>query len=266
MPLDITITPLYRVGGQEQPSLPGLMAAVPPRQVARGRDQDRLIVHLQLAGKAVLSSGDVVQAASRAAVAFYATPGTITSALRSAAETINKYLHDRNRASPSQGMYAMGVLALAAIRESQITLLLSGPMQAFVLGSTGVRHMADSLSGRGLGLGSSTPHYFSKIDLHVGDRLLICGNLPAAWESTLRNPSPASLDATRRRLMVATSEDVNAVLMQMSEGEGAIHLQRIPVGAKAAAGTASDFSPELVWEAEPGIREHPLQQQAGSEG
>ena len=75
MPLDITITPLYRAGGQEQPSLPGLMAAVPPRQAARGRDQDRLVVHLQLAGKAVLSSGDVIQAASRAAIAFYCHSG-----------------------------------------------------------------------------------------------------------------------------------------------------------------------------------------------
>ena len=32
MPLDITITPLYRVGGHEPSALPGLMAAVPPRQ------------------------------------------------------------------------------------------------------------------------------------------------------------------------------------------------------------------------------------------
>ena len=259
MPLDITITPLYRVGGQEQPSLPGLMAAVPPRQAARGRDQDRLIVHLQLAGKAVLSSGDVVHAASRAAMAFYATPGTITSALRSAAEIINKQLHDRNLSSPGQGMYAVGVLALAAIRESELTLLLSGPMQAFVFGAAGARHIVDSLSGRGLGLGSSTPHYFSKIDLHANDRLLFCSSLPIGWESALRDSSPASLDATRRRLMVATAEDVSAVLMEASEGEGALHLQRIPVGGKLTASTSPGFAPELVWESAPGIKDRTQQ-------
>ena len=252
MPLDITITPLYRVGGQDQPSLPGLMVAVPPRQAARGRDQDRLVVHLQLTGKAVLSSGDVVQAASRAAMAFYAIPGTITSALRNAAETINQHLRDRNLSSPGHGMYAVGLLALAAIRESQLTLLLSGPMQAFVLGAAGTRHIADSLSGRGLGLGSSAPHYFSMIELQANDRLLFCSSVPAPWESALRDPSPASLDATRRRLMVAAPGDVSAVLMHVSAGEGVLHLLRIPVPVKLPSSATSDFSPDLVWEASPG--------------
>jgi hypothetical protein len=239
MPLDITITPLYRVGGKDQASLPGLMAAVPPRQAARGRDQDRLIVNLQLAGKAVLSSGDVIQTASRAAMAFYATPGTITAALRSAAETINQQLHDRNRASPGQGNYAIGLLALLAVRESQITLLLSGPMQAFVLSAAGARQIADSLSGRGLGLGSTTPFYFAQIDLLEGDRVVLCSNPPAAWESPLRDSRPASLDATRRRLIVATSEDISAVLMQAMPGEGAIHLRRVAVAdAPMQAGTS----------------------------
>lgn len=251
MPLDITITPLYRVGGQEQSSLPGLMAAVPPRQAARGRDQDRLIVHLQLAGKAVLSSGDVVQAASRAAMAFYATPGTVTAALRNAATAINTHLHDRNLASPGQGKYAVGVLALAAFRDPHMTLLLSGPMQAFVLGADGTRHIADSLSGRGLGLGTSTPHYFSKIDLQAHDRLLFCSSLPVTWEAILRDSSPSSLDATRRRLMVAVGEDVSAVLMQLTEGEGALHLQRIASGDRSRPPAPAEFAPELAWESSP---------------
>jgi hypothetical protein len=232
MPLDITITPLYRAGGQEQSSLPGLMAAVPPRQVARGRDQDRLVVHLQLAGRAVLSSGDVVQAASRAAIAFYATPGTITSALRSAAEAVNDHLHDRNRQGPGQGMYATGYLVLASIRESEMTILLSGPVQAFVLRTNGVRQIADSLSGRGLGLGTATTHYFAKVSLQVQDRVLLCGTPPAGWEAALRNLSPTDLEATRRRLMNSTGDDVNAVLMQASQGEGALHLVRPAVARK----------------------------------
>jgi hypothetical protein len=252
MPLDITITPLYRVGGREQASLPGLMAAVPPRQAARGREQDRLIVDLQLAGKAVLSSGDVIQTASRAAMAFYSTPGTITAALRTAAETINQQLHDRNRASPGQGSYALGILALLAVRQSQITLLLSGPMQAFVLSAAGARHIADSLSGRGLGLGSRTPHYFAKIDLLEGDRVVLCSNPPAAWESPLRDSRPASLDATRRRLVVATSEDISAVLMQATLGEGAIHLHRVVVAAMQMTAGAEQDEPAPALEAPPG--------------
>ena len=237
MPLDMTITPLYRAGGQDQPSLPGLMAAVPPRQVARGRDQDRLIVHLQIGGNAGVSSGQVVQAASRAALAFYASPGTITSSLRAAAQAINDQLHERNRLSPSQGMYAVGYLTLAVLRDTELTLLLSGPVQAFILRTDGTRRIADSLSGRGLGLGTTTAHYFAKVPLQPGDRILLCSTLPGGWEAALRNTSPTDLDATRRRLMNAADGDVNAVLLQAGEGDGALHLVRPAVAASRRAPT-----------------------------
>src|SRR5512141_2523995 len=69
MPLDLTLTPLYRLKGQEQPSLPGLLATVPPRKTARGRDQDRLVVYLMATGNAALTTGEAVQLASRSAVA-----------------------------------------------------------------------------------------------------------------------------------------------------------------------------------------------------
>jgi hypothetical protein len=249
MPLDITISPLYRVGGQDQPSLPGLMAAAPPRQAARGRHQDRLIVHLSLAGNAVLSSGECVQAASRAAVAFYATPGTITSALRNAAQTVNKHLRDRNLAGPAPGAHAVGVLALAGLRESQLTLLLSGPMQAFFLAAAGARRIGDTRSGRGLGLGTSTPHYFARIDLKSNDRVVLCGDLPDSWETALANTSAASLEATRRRLMTATADDISAVLLQATDGTGVLRIQRLPATAPtsvAPAGVSAEVAPELL--------------------
>ena len=233
MPFDLTLTPLYRVNGQEQSSLPGLMATMPPRKVARGRDQDRLVAYLLLEGNAVLSTGEGVQFASRAAVAFYETPGTLTSALKAAAESINKLLHDRNMSSPGRGQYAVGWLALAAIRESQITLLLSGPMHAFVLGADGAQHIFETLSGKGLGLADATPHYFSQIVLHPNDRLLFCARVPPIWESALRDTSPASLEATRRRLMTLMPDDVNAVLLQATEGTGTLTVLRATNADKA---------------------------------
>ena len=144
MPLDFTLTPIYRINGQDQSSLPGLLAAVPPRKVARGRDQDRLIVYLLLTGNAVFSTGEYVQFASHAAVTFYETQGTLTSALRAAAESINKPLLERNMTTSGRGQYAVGLLALAAIRESPATFLVSGPLHIFTLGANGAAHIFDS--------------------------------------------------------------------------------------------------------------------------
>ena len=149
MPFDLTLVPLYRFNGQDQPSLPGLMATLPPRKAARGRDQDRIVVYLLATGNAALTTGESVQLASRAAVAFYETPGTLTAALRAAAESINKPLYDRNMSGPGHGQYAAGLLALAALRESQLTLLLSGPMHAYLLGAQGAQHIFDTAKAWG---------------------------------------------------------------------------------------------------------------------
>jgi len=226
MPLDLTLSPLYRLNGQDQPSLPGLMAAVPPRRAGRGREQDRLIVYLLLAGNAVFSTGEYMQLASRAAVAFYEAPGALTSALRLAAESINRPLLDRNMSTHNRGHYAAGWLALAAVRDTQATLLLSGPMHAFILGTTAAQHIHDSLSGKGLGLSQNSPFYFSQIALHSDDRLVFCGRFPEAWNTALSDPSPASFEATRRRLLALTTEDVNAVLMQAKDGPGILTVLR----------------------------------------
>src|SRR5581483_663745 len=256
MPLDLTLTPIYRINGQDQSSLPGLMATVPPHKSARGRDQDRLIVYLLLAGNAAFSTGEYMQLASRAAVTFYETPGALTSALRNAAESINKPLLDRNMSTSGRGQYAIGLLALAAIREAQVTLLLSGPIHAFVLSASGAHDIFDTLSGKGLGLSQSSPYYFSQVTLQPNDRILFCGKVPSAWESTLRDPSPASLDATRRRLMTLTTEDLNAALLYATPGPGVLTVLRpqmepradekvipIPAAAEEAAPAPEDDQP-----------------------
>jgi hypothetical protein len=226
MPLDLTLTPLYRLDGQEQASLPGLMPAMPPRKTARGRDQDRLIIYLLLTGNAVFSTDETIQLASRAAVTFYETPGTLTFALRAAAEAINKPLLERNMSTSERGQYAVGLLSLVAMRESEVTLLSSGPMHAYVLNAGGAQHIFDSLSGNGLGLGANAPHHFSRIALQPNDRLILYAKIPSAWESALNDASPASLEATRRRLMNLTNDNVNAVLLQAAEGKGALIVLR----------------------------------------
>ncbi len=235
MPLDLTLTPLYRLNGREQASLPGLMATTPPRKTARGRDQDRVVVYLIATGSGAVLTGETVQLASRAAVAFYETPGTTTAALRAAAESINKPLYERNVSGPGHGQYTAGMLAILAVREAQLTVLLSGPMHAYLLGAQGTQHIFDTLSGRGLGLGQTTPHYFSQVQLQADDRLLLCSKMPAAWETAVQDASPASLDATRRRFMSLTGEDVSAVLLQAGQGTGRINIQRPVAEDKAPA-------------------------------
>lgn len=151
--LDLTLLPLYRLNNKELPALPGLLATTPPRKAARGREHDRLIVYLVLTGNATLSTAEYLQLTSQTASTFFETPGPLTTAMRTAAETINRTLLDRNMSSTGRGQYALGSLVLAALRDAQCTLLLSGPAHIYTLGSEAMQHIHDpALSGKGVGM------------------------------------------------------------------------------------------------------------------
>jgi len=225
MTLDLTLSPLYRINGQEIASLPGLIALTPPPNAVRGREKDRLIAYLLLTGNSTFSTSEYMQVAKNAANIFYQTSGSLTSALRTAADLVNKTLLERNMTSSRSGQYAVGWLTLAALRDTQYTIALSGPMHAYWFGQNEMRHIYEPVtSGKGLGTNQTTNVHYSQTTLSAGDRLLFLGRVPDAWNSTLNDPSPSSLDAMRRRLITLTHEDLNAVLIQATDGAGILNL------------------------------------------
>ena len=229
---DLNILPIYRVNGQESADLPGLMALTPPRKTGRGREQDTLIVYLMLSGNASLSSFEYHDLIKNTASLFYQSAGSLTSAMRKAAEKINTALLERNRSTTGKGLQVSGVLILAVIRGEQCTILLSGPAHAVWVSDGKSRHIHDpALSGKGLGSGGSVQSYFSQVELHEKDLLTLCGKFPPDWEADLLNERPpASLEASYRKLTMAQG-DLNAVLIQAHSGHGTITVLRPEMGA-----------------------------------
>lgn len=233
MTLDLTLSPIYRINGQEIPSLPGLLVQLPPRSPARGREQDRLFVYLLLTGTATFSTTEYLQVAQEAANVFFQTPRTLTGALRAATEAVNTNLLNRNMNSSTRGQYAVGWLTMGSLRGEQLTLSMSGPMHAFWHGQSETRHIHEpNASGKGLGTSPNISIYYTQVTLGAGDRLIFLGRAPSAWESTLTNPAPAPLDAFRNRLKSLTSADLNAVLVGASDGVGFMNLLKPEVQAK----------------------------------
>ena len=225
MALDLTLSSLYRINGQEQNSLPGLVALTPPAAPARGRERDRLIAYLLLAGNAVIGSGEYAQMAASAAAAFYQTPGALTTALKAAVEKANKILLDRNMTSAKNGQFAVGWLTLAAVREAQCTFALSGPMRVYCFCRGEIRCIYEpAVSGKGLGVSQTPNIHYAQIPLEAGVRLLFLGRAPDSWKAVLEDRAPGSLDAMRRRLLTLSNEDLNAVLIQATEGTGVLNM------------------------------------------
>ncbi|HVF26050.1 MAG TPA: hypothetical protein VNA23_09185 [Anaerolineales bacterium] len=224
---DLNILPIHRVNNQELDSLPGLLAVTPPRRTARGREKDNLIVYLMLSGNAPLSNAELKDLNNKASGLFYQSAGPLTSAMRKVTESINTVLLERNRSTTGRGQYALALLVLAAVRESQCTLLLSGPTHAVWVSEGQSRHIHDAaLSGKGLGSSQSIQTYFSQVELHPQDLLVLCGKFPRDWEADLLNERPpASLDASYRKLTF-TKGDLHAALIQSQAGNGTISILR----------------------------------------
>jgi len=235
---DLNLLPIHRLNGQDYADLPGLLALTPPRRTARGREKDSLILYLLLSGNAIFSPSEINAIKESAAQAFYQSAGTLTSAMRKAAETINAALLQRNLATTSRGQYALGLLALAVVRDApaeqgaQCTLLLSGPTHAVWVGNGQARHIHDTaLSGKGLGSSQSIQSYLAQVELHTDDLLILCGKFPKDWEADLLGERPqTSLEASYRKLTF-TKGDLNAVIVQPQNGQGVITILHAEVTA-----------------------------------
>ena len=227
-PLDLTLIPLYRLSDKELPALPGLLAMTPPRKPARGREHDRLIIYLVLTGNATLSTAEYLQLTSQTASRFFETPGALTTAMRTAVETLNRALLDRNMDSTGQGQYAVGSLVLAVLRNTQCTLLQSGPMHIYTLGSEAIQHIHDpALSGKGLGLGQKATIHFSQFEIASRDRMIFSARPPDGWERAVGNEMrPSKIEVTRQRLLSSSRGDVNGVLIRADDGDGDLTLLR----------------------------------------
>jgi hypothetical protein len=243
--LDLNLSPLYRIKGQEWPQLPGLLAATPPKRPARGREEDRLVLYLTLSGNTPFSSAEYNQITSQMAERFYRTPGALTSAVRSTAEALNQFLLQRNLRTTGKGKYIVGRLILGVLRGPQLVLAQCGPTHTFQLHGGRIQQLHDAqMAGRGLGFSQTTSAYFSQLDIAAGDLLILCADLPAGWDKALLGERSRAVETLRRKLVSITNDDLNAVMIQVQAGKGRINLLR--PSRPAAQGSGAAETPEAV--------------------
>ena len=237
---DLNLLPLYRIKGQEWPQLPGLLAMLPPRRTARGREDDRLIIYLTFSGNDPFSVSEYNQTATQMAQRFYQTAGSLTSAIRTVAQTLNLSLVDRNLRTTGKGQYLIGRLIVGVLRGSQLVVAQCGPTHVFHLTGNETRQVHDvEISGRGLGISQATPLYLAQLDLNPDDQLVLCTDLPSGWQAALQSEQHVSPEDLRHKLLSTTGDDLNAILIQAQAGKGNLNvLKGLPVATPGAAAQA----------------------------
>ncbi len=241
--LDLNIYPYDPATGKTDPTIPGLYTGLPPRRVARGRDDDRLVLYLALGGSAILAPAVQKEFLEKITTVFYNTRGTVTMALRTIAGELNDRLLARNLRGGKEPTSVAGVFQALVVHGSTVYFAQSGPMHAFVIGTDGVQHFHDP-EGGGPGLGTSRTanvrFYFT--DLKPGDRILLAPRLAPQW--TVRNLTgslAAGEDRFLRWLLSQTQELLGFMLIRVERGKGRLNL--VPIASVIQPQTESQAAP-----------------------
>ncbi len=257
--VDLDLLPLVRQGGQDQLTLPGLYVALPPRRVARGRQPDKLILHLELAGNASMEPDQHSQLLARLAQSYYKVPASVTSALRSAADELNQFLLDRNVHSASSGQQGIGLLNMLVLRDERLYLAQCGPTHFFLINHQEVQHVYDpQLAGRGLGLGRTLTIRYYQTSLSPTDMLLLAAELPPAWNAAAMSEAyHQGPETLRRRLLSLAGPEVSAVLALVKSGSGKIQVLRPRLASAAALPETPAGASSPTAEAAPAVEAAP---------
>lgn len=233
--MDLNLITIARQNGEDQASIPGLYIASQPRRPTRSRRRDRLILYFVLEGNAPMSPEGQDQLLAHLAQTYYKTSGSVTAALRAVAETLNQSLLDRNLRAASSGQQGLGLLILLVIRDGHLYLAQCGPTNTFLISSQGLQRFEDpNPTSRGLGIGRSTPIYYSQADVKPDDTLILTPRPDPSWSTiTLRSMHGQDPQAIRQRLLSQAGPEVNAVLIQAKAGPGKNQLL-VPAAAIAA--------------------------------
>ncbi len=188
------------------------------------RRRDTLLLYLHQAGNAPLPASEQRALLDRLARHYFSLPGSVTSALKDLAASLNAFYLNRNRKLATQGKQSVGWLGMAVWRGNNLYTAFSGPMHAAVLSDNITRHIYDPrMSGRGLGMSRAARVYFSSATVQPGDVLIMAPKFPSSWDGgILRLDANRRISPLLRRMTSYGGAAVQSVIVQIQPGAGEI--------------------------------------------
>jgi hypothetical protein len=203
-------------GGARVSPPPGTLAQTPPRRAARGRGDDMLFLTVGTSTP-VLGQGSLDPLAHQAAQTYFGTPGTITAALREAADEVNQRLLSANQREAAEA-HVEGRLLAAVLRGNDLYLAQCGPGQAILIRPGNItRFASDEAAARPLGVSVAPNVRFHHAQVGPGDMLLLSTAPPPLWsDPTLSGLAELELAQAIERLVAASSQDLTGMLLRLA--------------------------------------------------
>ena len=161
-----------------QPRL--LCTASAGKGAARGREEDSLIIKLWPSDAVSLSDEVLNQTLSKLAAAFFKTSGSVTNAMRSLADGLNKTFLSGNSQLQDKDSWQTASLLMGVVHHETLFIGINGKAEALLVRKNGREHLFDAeLDPRGLGLSSVVHPRFFQTSVADGDFMLLAQEIPA---------------------------------------------------------------------------------------
>lgn len=161
-----------------QPRL--LCTASAGKGAARGREEDSLILKLWPSDAVTLSDEVLDQTLTKLAAAFFKTSGSVTNAMRSLADGLNKTFLSGNSQLQDKDSWQTASLLIGVVHHETLFIGINGKAEALLVRKNGREHLFDAeLDPRGLGLSSVVHPRFFQTSVADGDFMLLAQEIPA---------------------------------------------------------------------------------------
>ena len=158
-----------------------LLTASAGKGAARGREEDSLLIKVWPSEVVSLSDEALDQALLKLSLAFFKTNGSVTNAMRSLADSLNKTFISGNSQLQDRDSWQTASLLVGVIHHEILFIGINGKAEALLVGKNGRNHFFDlELDPRGLGLSSVVHPRFFQTSIADGDFLLMGQSIPDA--------------------------------------------------------------------------------------
>lgn len=192
-----------------------LYTASAGKGAARGREEDSLLIKLWPSDAVTLSDEVLDQTLARLGAAFFKTSGSVTNAMRSLADGLNKVFLSGNSQLQEKDTWQTTSVLVGVVHHETLFMGINGKAEALLVQKNARERFSDTeLDPRGLGFSSVVHPRFFQTSVTDGDFVLLAQELPTDLLASER----LSADTTSLGGFVAQLGETDVLRLTYGEG------------------------------------------------
>ncbi|MCD6356329.1 MAG: hypothetical protein J7L66_03490 [Anaerolineaceae bacterium] len=224
MSIDFITYQLQHIEEREIHQIPGVLVEHASRTAHRHRKRDILSLFLSFTEDQHYSNEEINSLIKEASGIFFHSKGSVTKAIRTIIEYMNKKILERNLEYSNEGVQAEGSVNILVLHNNQLFLGQVGNAQTYIIGPSRFERLGeDGKQTDKLGCTKRVQPRLSQNEMHVGDLILMSPHAYKSWTAYyLSGSNELLIEQIGRRLHNQLIQDFSVLIIKTVEGNGKV--------------------------------------------